>query len=292
MVYSISAWLSLAVINGIVSFMLTPGDWLVTGSFWDGWLNPGYWPSLLARTAASLALAGLWGLMTATFLAPEEQRRQAVRYASYWLMPAFFALPAASLWFPAAAPAAARNLVMGGAAPITLMFGFSLVVSVLIFFFSRFGAFARPPVSPAVAAVVLALGLVATGGTEWVREGMRKPYIIYDHMYSNGVYVRDVPRLTDSSILAEARCSLTHAVDPANPATAGREVFRVECMSCHPTDGYNAIRPLVRGWDQEMITLQLTHLDRLKGFMPPFLGTAAERDALAAYLAGLNEGGR
>ena len=35
-VYFAAAWLSLAVINGILSFMLTPGRWLETRSFWDG----------------------------------------------------------------------------------------------------------------------------------------------------------------------------------------------------------------------------------------------------------------
>jgi len=39
-IYAVSAWLSLFVINGIITFMLTPGDWLKTFSFWDGFLIP------------------------------------------------------------------------------------------------------------------------------------------------------------------------------------------------------------------------------------------------------------
>src|ERR1019366_9052198 len=35
-IYFIFAWLSLVIINGIITFMLTPGRWLVTGDFWDG----------------------------------------------------------------------------------------------------------------------------------------------------------------------------------------------------------------------------------------------------------------
>jgi mono/diheme cytochrome c family protein len=52
-------------------------------------------------------------------------------------------------------------------------------------------------------------------------------------------------------------------------------------------DGYNAIRPLIRGWRESFITGQLRHLDELKGFMPPFAGNDEERRALAHYLASL-----
>ena len=37
-----------------------------------------------------------------------------------------------------------------------------------------------------------------------------------------------------------------------------------------------------------MIDYQLVHLNELKGFMPPFVGTDDERRALAAWLINLN----
>ena len=33
-IYACSAWMSLVVINGILTFMLTPGAWPVTGDIW------------------------------------------------------------------------------------------------------------------------------------------------------------------------------------------------------------------------------------------------------------------
>ena len=45
---------------------------------------------------------------------------------------------------------------------------------------------------------------------------------------------------------------------------------------------------LLRGWDEGYIDYQLTRLNMLKGFMPPFCGNAEERRALAHYLATLN----
>ena len=46
-IYFAAAWLSLAVINGILTFMLTPGSWLANRGFLAGLLNPAYLP--LAR---------------------------------------------------------------------------------------------------------------------------------------------------------------------------------------------------------------------------------------------------
>jgi hypothetical protein len=52
--------------------------------------------------------------------------------------------------------------------------------------------------------------------------------------------------------------------------------------------GYNSIRFAVKGWDGAMIDYQLAHLNELKGFMPPFVGTEAERKALGDWLMSLN----
>jgi cytochrome bd-type quinol oxidase subunit 1 len=60
-IYFVSAYLSLVVINGILTFMLTPGRWLETGAFWDGFFNPGYWPALVLRT-------GICAIMATAFL--------------------------------------------------------------------------------------------------------------------------------------------------------------------------------------------------------------------------------
>ncbi|MDX2430827.1 MAG: cytochrome ubiquinol oxidase subunit I, partial [Bacteroides sp.] len=72
--YFIFAWLSLFVINGILGFMLTPGEWLETGNFWQGLFNPSYLPSLIFRTCISLTFAGVFGLVTASWLKDADTR--------------------------------------------------------------------------------------------------------------------------------------------------------------------------------------------------------------------------
>ncbi len=58
--YVFAAYMSLVVIQGIISFMLTPGRWVETRSFWDGFFNPTYLPGLLLRTGICLFLAGAY----------------------------------------------------------------------------------------------------------------------------------------------------------------------------------------------------------------------------------------
>jgi len=136
--------------------------------------------------------------------------------------------------------------------------------------------------------VIAVLALSTTAVTEWVREAVRKPYIIYDYMYANTLRVDEMPRLHQEGILKSAKFVRFREVDPERLAESGREVFRVQCASCHTVDGYNSIRFAVKGWRAEMIDYQLLHLNELKGFMPPFVGTDAERRALVTWLLSLN----
>jgi cytochrome bd-type quinol oxidase subunit 1 len=63
-IYFAAAWLSLFLINGILDFMLDPGAWLADGSFWSGFFNPLFWPSLAFRTAVACLLAGVYAFLT------------------------------------------------------------------------------------------------------------------------------------------------------------------------------------------------------------------------------------
>src|SRR5512143_3586763 len=53
-VYFVAAWASLAVIAGILAFMLTSRSWVRTGRFVDGFFNPGYLPMVVLRTAVAV----------------------------------------------------------------------------------------------------------------------------------------------------------------------------------------------------------------------------------------------
>src|SRR5208282_6783665 len=73
-VYAGASLCTLIIINGILTFMLTPGDaWLaVAGTgheaskFWNAFFNPTYWPSLFLRCCVCCSLAGVWALISAS----------------------------------------------------------------------------------------------------------------------------------------------------------------------------------------------------------------------------------
>ncbi len=123
--YFAAAWLSLAVINGILTFMLTPGRWLATGSFWDGFFTPAYWPSLVMRTGVCILLAGVYALAVASRRPRSSETTAIVRYDTAWALgglalavPAFYwyfaTLPAATTATARADDAVAHGVARGG----------------------------------------------------------------------------------------------------------------------------------------------------------------------------------
>jgi cytochrome bd-type quinol oxidase subunit 1 len=288
-IYAGSAWMSLFLITGILSFMLTPGAWPDTRDLHDAFFNPTFWPSVVLRTAVAAALAGLYALVTGSLVADRELRERVIRYSSLWVRPAFLMIPLAGLWYFLMAPERARELPIGGSAVIQIFVVLALVFSVLIFAFTYLGAFlgARRFGLP-MALLLLSMGFLVTGAGEWVREGVRKPYIIGDYMYANAIRTEDVRQIRYEGVLTRARWARVSEIEVGKEEEAGKEVFRLLCSSCHTVDGYNPVRPLVRDWSESYINFQLRNLDKLRGgVMPPFTGTDREREALAKWLAEL-----
>jgi hypothetical protein len=53
-IYFTAAFASMVIINGIVTFMLTPGRWVQNHQVWTGFFNPTYFPSLFSLILISL----------------------------------------------------------------------------------------------------------------------------------------------------------------------------------------------------------------------------------------------
>lgn len=269
--------------------MLTPGEWLQTRSLWDAFVNPTMLPSLFLRTLIAFALAGIFALVTATQAQPGDLREKLVRWAAQWLIPPGLLMPVGLVWYLANVPESAKRLAIGGAAPVLTVFvTMSLVMSALIFAFSYLGAFRLPrQFSQPFALLIMVLAFLTTGMTEWVREAIRKPFVIYGYMFSNAVLVDEMEKVRRQGVLVGAKWATVPRATRDNWRQSGAEIFRLQCVSCHTVDGYNGIKPLIYGWDERMIDHALQRLHRLRGFMPPFLGTEAERKALAKWLAEL-----
>ena len=143
-----------------------------------------------------------------------------------------------------------------------------------------------------VVPVIILTGLMTY--FERAREFIRKPYIIGYYMYANSVRVSDVPYLLKTGVLANSEWVQHKDVTESNKVGAGRDVFLVLCSRCHTMNGINSIRgnvarlyPGQQEWDPSAIETFLKNMHGARPFMPPFIGTPKEREALAAYLATL-----
>jgi mono/diheme cytochrome c family protein len=350
--------MSLVVINGILAYMLTPGQWTLTRGFWDGFFNETYWPALVARTFVAVGLAGLFAIWVASWLPDAGLRARIARDAAWrWVLPMAVAIPLSLVWYLGAAAGAgvpvaeifgAKDGSLGAlltavfssgiatgypvaqrAAWWVLVAAAALTLLTVLLAAVRSTSFGRP-----FAALLLVLGLVAMGGSEWVREDLRKPWVIGQYMFVNALRLPapdGVPappaafierfgadRFTLDAVNASGVMKASAWVRPlpahllapdayaARAAHEGRELFRVLCSACHTMDGYQAIRPLVRGKSPEALagvigrlaspvdaagnaaawTALPVHVKTWRDRrMPPFAGTDEELQMLAAYLS-------
>jgi mono/diheme cytochrome c family protein/cytochrome bd-type quinol oxidase subunit 1 len=275
-IYFGAAWLSLAIINGILSFMLTPGQWLQTGNFWHGFLNPTYFSSLVFRTGICVMLAGVYAMLVASRQQDPAFRGRTVRYNALWVMAGIAVIVPSWFWFRATIPAeitaaaAERMRTPVAALNAGLWFLGSLTAATV-----AFGLLLPKRMHTAVAIVLMALALGFFAGFEWMRESIRKPYVIYGFMYGNATEVSRADEYRSTGLL---------------PAIAfrtgddGADLFRHACRSCHTIDGYKPLAPVFSGTDPQFIAAVVRGTELLHGNMPPFLGTEAEADLIAQHI--------
>jgi len=295
-IYFIAAFASMVIINGIITFMLTSGRWIQNHEFWTGFFNPTYFPSLAFRFAISLALAGIYALITASVQKDAALKARIVRWSAQWIVPSLVFLPALGWWYvrriPAEVWASARGPMPTGT-HFALLAGVLLIVTFVLALFTLIKP-ARLHIAFSLLVALVALG--AMGSFEFVREAIRKPYVIGNYLYANSLYATpmagdggfSVEKIDDVGVLKSAKWLNVREVTAENQVPVGREIFRVECQSCHTTNSYRGVRHYIalRQWNQQRIEAMLASLDVMhNGVMPPFAGTDSERAALAAFLA-------
>ncbi|MBW2483804.1 MAG: cytochrome ubiquinol oxidase subunit I [Deltaproteobacteria bacterium] len=285
-IYFGAAWMSLFVINGIIDFMLTPGAWVENNNFWSGFFNPTFWPALFFRTFFSVIIAGLFGFMTSSFLKDEELRTTMLRYSAKWLLVPFVLFLASSWWYRAALPPHIEVIIFQKMPQLRPFITLFLVCSGLIILGGLVMAIRMPSgLSRTMAAVMLVIGLMYFGAFEFLREGGRRPYIIYDYMYSNAILKNDLDSVAEAGILNTAKWVEHRHVTPANVQAAGRELFDVLCLSCHSIGGpLNDISRQVRMSSPEELNLIFATMGWERPYMPPFAGNEFEKQILINYL--------
>ncbi len=287
MIYFFAAWMSLFLIAGIVAFMLTPGQWVEHPSFWNGFLNPSFIPSVFFRTFVSTMLAGSFGLLTASFIKDSKLREKMSAFCGKWtLISLILALPT-RLWYIASLPETAKSLALGKSPTVKIAFQYGLYAVVVIMILALLVAAIKPKFNyKPVALTVFIFSFIFMGAFEYTREAARRPYVINKVMYSNGIMEKDVAKLNKEGFLKNAKWVQTKEINDSNLLKAGEEIFINQCYACHTLHGFNndlVIR--TKSMSFKALKGYLKKIHKIRVFMPPFVGTEKEMEALSVFIA-------
>lgn len=283
------SWLTMAIITGVLAAKLTPGRWTETFSFWHAFINPTYLPSLGFRMFLAISLAIVMVSFFIRWLVKDEELR-AETFRVFGLLGAI-SLPATfitGLWYLWAIPDNAYNMIMWSTGmPEHIFKGLNLIAFAILILFLVW-LIKQPKKLPwllSILAFGAAVGFI--GEFEVVRESIRKPFVIYDYMYANGLLEQDREKYNEEGFLTHATWANESEVTPANLLDAGRDVYVGQCITCHTVDGWRDKRALgnrLEGWDAEAIKTFIPTMHNVHVAMPPFMGTDEELEALANYL--------
>jgi mono/diheme cytochrome c family protein len=140
-----------------------------------------------------------------------------------------------------------------------------------------FGVILASKLQTVTAIALMVSGLGFFGGFEWFRESLRKPFVITGYMYGNGLEVA-------KSATYEREGYLEHIA--FRTGDDGADLFRRVCRSCHTMNGYKPLAPAFAGTDQAFMAAIVGATGALRGNMPPFHGTEAEAEMIAAHIHG------
>ncbi len=300
-IYFIAAFLSMVIINGIITFMLTSGKWTQSYNFWQGFFNPTYFPSLFLRFAFSLALAGIYALLTGSVQKDQELKGRIVKWSAKWIVPAFVLLPVFAFWYIGSIPAEVWDSAQGKMPTASRYANLILIFSAVTFVLSLLTLLKPKRVRLLFSILIFASAFVSMWSFEFIREAIRKPYLINNYLYVNSIFKEPVPgsagmslaEINQNGLLKTAKWSKYKEVTPENQLEAGREIFHLQCQSCHTLDGYRSMRKIIqkRNWSYSALRTNLGSLDKMfNGVMPPFAGTEEEKEALANFLISLPPG--
>ena len=297
-IYGASAWISLVLITGITAFMLNPGVWLdpARRSFWTGFFNPQFIPQTVARTGGALLLSSLYVYLHASITIKDRRLHHLIarRSARPALLGAILVTVGGLGWYVFLPPSA--KAALESAAVLSLLSVLIFALTAVVFAMLYLGPYRNPDwLSPGFAGALALLGIAAFSTGEFIREAVRKPYVIYNVVLGNQIFPDEVAELRTTGFLRDSSRSKLEGsswiqasvrnLGKFSRGDPGRILFMYHCNDCHAaTAGYSAVAPLIRGWTPQRILDLIEHLDEGHFFMPPWAGTTQEAKWLAEYL--------
>ena len=195
---------------------------------------------------------------------------------------------------------------LAGASALNILTALVFAASAIVFFMLYFGPHRNPGwINPGFAILYFAIGIAATATGEFIREGVRKPFIIYNYVVGNNVLTSEIPKLQATGYLnggvwtkafvkthypqvinaaGDVENSRLLQLSETDQILLGKVLFQYHCNDCHSEKGFSGVSEYTRGWSEDMIYTVVTHLDKAHYFMPPWCGTQEEAMLLTKYL--------
>jgi cytochrome d ubiquinol oxidase subunit I len=320
-IYALAAWISLVLITGITAFMLNPGGWLTRPhpAFWSAFFNPQFIPQVIARTGGALLLSSLYVYLHASLMLKDTKLRDMIgsRSTRPALLGAVMVTLGGLLWHYFL-PASAKS-ILAMAAPLNILMALIFALTIIVFVLLYLGPYRNPGwLSPGFAGSLFLFGLAVFSAGEFVREAVRKPYIIYNVVLGNQVFTEEVQGMRDRGLLESGLWTRAYVADHHPEAVTiakdadgrtsgvridekrlltlpekerialGSVIFQYHCNDCHAArGGYSAAGRLLQGRPKEMIQPLVEHLELAHFFMPPWSGTTEEARLITDYLASI-----
>lgn len=305
-IYAGAAWISLVLITGITAFMLNPGSWLEHRTFWSGFFNPQFLPQTISRTGGAILLTSLYVYVHASWKLKGSPLRELIVRRS--TRPALIGAVMITLggigWF-AMLPESAR-MALEAAAVLTVLTVLIFALTAAVFMLLYLGPYRHPEwMSPGFALALFLFGLAAFSTGEFIREAVRKPYVVYNVVLGNQILEEEVPAFREAGFLQSGRWTREYVkqhfpavlqdgkidppklleLKPEDRVLTGRLIFMHHCNDCHAEkQGYSAVGPVLFGRSREMLVEMVSHLHETHFFMPPWSGTREEADLVTDYL--------
>jgi mono/diheme cytochrome c family protein len=221
-------------------------------------------------------LAGLYAQLVAAGITDKIFKGRLARMNTHWVVVGLALIAVTGWWYWKSIPEDIRTAAQTAMPSVmthisqTIWFaGGILVLAVSI------GYLMGQKLNRAAAVIMMAAGLLFFGAFEWTRESIRKPYAIYGYMYGNGIDVAQAETLQSDGLLAHMAYKT---------GDDGGDLFRRACRSCHTMNGYKALKPHFDGMDEAFVAGTIKGTHKLRGNMPPFLGTASDAEAIAKHI--------
>ena len=293
---------TLALIIGIISFMMWPGTegYYATGSASDAFFGVNTFPHMFLRIGFMIMMSGVIGLVISSAMKKENEAlsNELSRKMGFVSLIGGFVTMFFFMWYMGTLPENAHAVFNVTKESIIQ----NRIILAIVFSLYFILAIVRPKTINTVLAssMIVVILLAGLWPGEKLRESMRKPYVAGQYIYSNQIVSRDVPGKgikSELPIIAEKGLLQVNpfvpenlkVITPSNKLEAGKLLARMSCSNCHSLEVTGKFRPLkdrLAGMDKNGIKSILYAIGAGgMNYMPALKLPEHEYDALAEYLA-------